>query len=124
MARELAPCLDCGDAVPVEATSCPRCGYAVGDHDRRRLLYGGVGMALCLSGVLAPVGLPLLWQARRERFAATATVTRRQQSRLATDLRDILHQWLDLERPRRPTERTGGRTDGVTGGSLDVVNDP
>lgn len=122
MARETAPCLDCGAEAPVEATTCPHCGYDVARHDRRRLLLGGLGTALSLSVVLAPVGLPLLWLARRERVAAEGSVTRRTTADPTEHLRGVLRRHVGLDRGRPPED--DGRRGGAPAGSLDVSHEP
>jgi hypothetical protein len=122
MDRELAPCLDCGDAVPVEATTCPNCGYDVDDHDRQRVLLGGLGMALSLSVVLAPIGLPLVWQARRHRLAAAGSVTGRQAIHPAVHLGHVLRRHLGLARPDRSPERRRG-PGRASCDALDVTHD-
>lgn len=123
MDRKLAPCLDCGADVPVEATTCPNCGYDVTTHDRPRLLLGGLGTALSASLVLAPVGLPLLWLARRQRLAAEGSVTRRAASTPADDLVRVIRRHLRLTpRAGRPSESSGGT--GATRDALDVTHGP
>lgn len=97
MKREQAPCLACATTVPRGLQTCPACGYAVGRHDRRRCWLGVVGSALTLSGVLAPIGLPLLWRARQHHLAATGSVTHRAQPALRSQLRDALHDFLALD---------------------------
>lgn len=111
MDREKAPCLDCGGSVPIEATTCPNCGYDVDIHDRQRFLFGALGMAMSLSVVLAPIGLPLLWWAYRERLAVGGTVTRRAPDRPADHLRRVLRRQLALARPGEADEprRAAGR---------------
>lgn len=59
-------------------------------------------MALTLSLVLAPVGLPLLWRASRHRLAAEGTVTQRAEESLGEHLSSVLRGFLALERHREP----------------------
>lgn len=73
--REPEPCRECGSAVPPDATVCPACEYTVARHDRWRVIWGIPGMALTLSIIFAPLGIPMLWQAVRHRRAANGTVT-------------------------------------------------
>lgn len=108
MDRPLAPCRDCDAAVPAEATTCPDCGYAVADHDRRRLALGATGTALTLSLVLAPVGLPLLWFANRHRMAAAGTVTAPAGTPSIDHVGELLRRWLSLEPGRERERRRGG----------------
>lgn len=123
MDRELAPCLVCGAAAPVDATTCPNCRYDVGHHDRQRLLLGGLGMVMSLSVVLAPVGLPLLWQAHRKRLAADGSVTQRQTPDPAADVVRVLRGHLGLagrgEAVGEPRRGAGGAPDDA----LDVPHD-
>jgi predicted nucleic acid-binding Zn ribbon protein len=119
MDRELAPCLDCGAAVPVEATTCPNCAYDVGHHNRQRFLLGGLGMVMSLSVVLAPVGLPLLWQAHRKRLAVDGSVTRRQTPDPAADLVRVLRGHLSLDGWE---EAAGERRRGAGGAAHDALD--
>lgn len=114
MARPLAPCLECGADVPEPTSTCPACGYDVGRHDRPRLVLGTLGMALSLTVVLAPVGLPLLWRARRHRLAADGTVTRREPDAVGEHLARVLRAHLGLGRPGAPAG------DFLRGGSRDA----
>lgn len=123
MDRELAPCLDCGASVPVEATTCPNCDYDVGDHDRQRLLLGGLGMALSLSVVLAPVGLPLLWRARQERLAADGSVTRRRRPDPVVELVRVLRGHLGLDRADAVARERHRGAGGATHDALDVSHE-
>lgn len=100
MDRPLAPCRDCGEAVPADATTCPACGYAVADHDRARLALGAAGTALTLSLVLAPLGLPLLVAARRHRLAADGTVTAPASAAPLDHGWTVLRRWLSLDADR------------------------
>lgn len=72
-----APCLECDELVPADARTCPACGYDVTHHDRLRLYLGGLGTLLTLSVVLAPLGVPLLFDAYRHRRRAEEGVTGR-----------------------------------------------
>lgn len=96
MAQELAPCLRCGEAVPNASTGCPRCGYDLDRHERRRRWLGALGTLSCLSVVLAPLGVPLLWLAYRHRLAAEGTVTRRPESAVGHHLRTAIGHHLGL----------------------------
>lgn len=94
-----APCLACDAAVSPEETTCPVCGYDVDHHHRARLWLGGLGTALTLSIVLAPVGLALLWRAHHHRVAAAGTVTRREAPAVAEHLARVLRHHVGLARP-------------------------
>lgn len=72
-----APCLECDELVPADARTCPACGYDVTRHDRLRLYLGWLGTLLTLSVVLAPLGVPLLFDAYRHRRRAEGGVTGR-----------------------------------------------
>jgi len=108
MDRDLAPCLACRAAVPAAATTCPECGYDVASHHPWRLALGTVGMALTLSLVLAPVGIPLLWRARSHHRAAAGTVTRRDDVAVTAHLATVLRQQLAWSRPADPLAADGG----------------
>lgn len=114
MDPELAPCLGCAEAVPNEATRCPRCGYDLARHDRSRRRLGALGTVLCLSVVLAPVGAPLLWLAYRHRLAAGGTVTTRPEPSLGAQLRTVIGYHLGFKPPEGPG-RSGypTRRDGI-----------
>lgn len=116
MARPLAPCLECGAAVPEAASTCPACGYDVASHDRPRLLLGSLGMALSLTLVLAPVGLPLVWRAHRHRLAADGTVTERVAPAVREQLARVLRSHLGLSRAPAATGEflRGGSPDAPT----------
>ena len=103
MDRDLAPCLECGADVPETAAACPACGYDVARHDRPRLLFGGIGMALSLTLVLAPLGLPLLWRAHRHRLAADGTVTSRASTSVREEFAATLRSHLDVTPPSAPS---------------------
>lgn len=112
MHRDWAPCLACDAAVPRDARTCSSCGYDVATHDRRRLLLGGLGTALALSVVLAPVGLALVRRARAHRLAAEGTVTRRGASEAPEPLA-VLRAFLSLDpREGRGELRRGRRVRG------------
>lgn len=98
----MAPCLECGADVPESVATCPACGYTVARHDRPRLLLGTIGMALSLTVVLAPVGLPILWQARRHQLAADGNVTGRESAALRQQLARVIRSHLGLGRPAAP----------------------
>jgi hypothetical protein len=100
MHRDQAPCLACSTAVPSGARSCPACGYSLDSHDYRRLWLGGLGTALTLTVVLAPLGLPLLWRANRHRQAAAGSVTKRAERTLGQHLRTVALGFLSLDRTR------------------------
>ena len=115
MDRDMAPCLHCGADVPETAAACPACDYDLAHHDRSRLLLGGLGMALSLTGVLAPLGLPVLWLARRHRMAAEGTVTARSAGSLREQFVATLRSHLGLRaRPGRGEFPRGGTPDGRT----------
>lgn len=102
MDRDQPSCRVCGTAVARGTRRCPACEYDVGRHDRERRVLGGAGMALTLSGILAPVGLPLLWRAHLHRRAADGTVARRDDTPLGEHLRAVLEGFLTFERGRDP----------------------
>lgn len=124
MDRDLASCLACDAAVPATATACPDCSYDVACHERWRLLLGAAGMAMSLSLVLAPVGLPLLWRARHHQLAARGTVSRRDDSALGDHLRRVLRHHLGLT----PSSEVRGDffrgASGVAGEATDVSHGP
>lgn len=97
MPLELAPCLACDAEVPVEATLCSECGYDVTEHDRSRLVLGGLGMALSLTGVLAVVGVPLLVRAHLHGVAARGSITRREAADLPGHLARVLRRQLEFD---------------------------
>lgn len=96
------PCRACGAAVETQALACPECGYDVARSDRLRKVYGFAGMALTLSVVLAPVGLPLLWLGYRHREIAHGTVTSTGSVPLPLHAATVLRQHAGL-----PTFRAG-----------------
>lgn len=100
MHRDKAPCLACATAVPSGARSCPTCGYSLDTHEHRRLWLGGLGTALTLTGVFAPLGLPLLWRAHQHRLAAAGSVTQRAEPTLGQHLRTVALGFLSLDRTR------------------------
>lgn len=55
-------------------------------------------MAMTLTLVLAPVGLPMLWLANRHRLAVAGTVTRRAERALLGQLSAVLRFHLGLAR--------------------------
>lgn len=97
MALDLAPCLACEAKVPVGATLCAECGYDVADHDRSRLLLGGLGMALCLSGVLVLVGLPLVVRAHLHGVAAEGSITSREAHDMTAHVLSVLQRQFALD---------------------------
>lgn len=90
------PCRDCGASVATQALVCPECGYDVARSDRLRKAYGFAGMALTLSVVLAPVGLPLLWLGYRHREIAHGTVTSTGRVPLLDHAATVLRQHVGL----------------------------
>lgn len=98
MAPAQPSCRACETGVARGTRVCPTCEYDVGRHDRARRWLGGVGTALALTGILAPVGLPLLWRAHLHRLAADGTVARRDETPLGAHLRDVFRKFLTLER--------------------------
>lgn len=97
------PCRDCHAAVPTDATVCPSCGYGVGRHDHLRFAFGLVGTVLTLSVVFAPIGLPMLWGAHRQRRYAEGSVTTPAQTTLADQLARVGRQLLGLPVGLEPT---------------------
>lgn len=109
----LAPCLDCGESVPAGLLTCPACGYDVARHNTSRASLGAVGTVLAMSGVLAPIGLPLLWAAARHRRRAAGTVTTPGAGSLRSHLVAVLRHHLAAE-PRELVQPdfTRGRPSG------------
>lgn len=106
-------CRRCAGVVFASAKHCSHCDFDVDDHNRQRLVYGGVGMLLTLTGVLAPLGLPLLWYGRHHREQAARGVTDADVAGLPTFLKRLLESHLSLA--LTPTERgeftrSGGNT--------------
>ena len=93
------PCRRCGEPGFAGRTSCPECGYDLAVHDRRRLVYGALGTAMALSGLFAPLGLPLLWRANRHRRLAGGDVTAADDTPLGEHLRGVLGEHLSLGSP-------------------------
>lgn len=92
-------CRACGEAVFADRAACRHCGYDLDDHDRRRLSYGALGTALTLSGVFAPVGLPLLWRAHCHRRLADGSVAAADDAPLGDHLLAVLRDHLSLASP-------------------------
>lgn len=97
MGLDLAPCIACDEQVPVGATLCAECGYDVADHDRSRLILGGLGMALCLSGFLALVGLPLIIRAHLHGVAAEGSITTREAHDVTAHVLRVLQRQFALD---------------------------
>lgn len=59
-------CSQCRGKIAETATTCPHCHYNPGaKHARWRKIDGGVAALLILSIVGSPLGLWLLWRARK-----------------------------------------------------------
>lgn len=101
MHRDSVHCLACEAPVPRRTHACPTCGYDVERHDRRRRWFGALGTVLTVSGVLAPLGLPLVWAAHRHRLAAEGTVSRRAAVPLGDHLASVLRCFCSFD--RQPT---------------------
>lgn len=99
MDRGLTPCLACSTGVPRDASACPECGAELDGRDWRRLCLGGLGMALTLTVVFAPVGLVLLWRARRRSPATETGWAREAGGRLDGRPRSVVRAFLRLDRP-------------------------
>ena len=77
MPAEVCVCRSCDTPTTRGATSCPECGYDIARHNRWRFVWGLPGMLLIVSGLFAPLGVPLLMKAHRHRLAAEGSVTTR-----------------------------------------------
>jgi heme/copper-type cytochrome/quinol oxidase subunit 2 len=64
-------CSECREAVSDTASKCPHCGYTPAKgHKRKMWLWGIPGVMLTFSVVGIPLGVPMLWIARRNRKKA------------------------------------------------------
>lgn len=118
----LAPCLACETEISAGLRVCPECGYDLERHDRARRWLGAIGMATALSGVLAPVGVPMLWRAYRHRLAAAGSVTRHVDPAPAEHVRRAMRDSIGFGRWEDTSERSL-RPDGGTG-SLEASHEP
>lgn len=107
MDRGLTPCLACSTGVARDARSCPVCGTDLDGRDWRRLWLGGLGMALTLSVVFAPVGLALLWHARQRSPATETGWVRGAGGRHDGRPWSIVRDFLRLDRPSTNESGTG-----------------
>jgi len=69
-------CSECRAQVAEAASRCENCGYnPAGGYNRKKWLWGIPGVILTFSVIGIPLGVPMLWIARRNRKKAeSATV--------------------------------------------------
>lgn len=118
MVDSMSPCRSCGVEIPTASTECPACGYDSASHNRRRLYLGALGTGLTLTVVLAPIGIPILLAAARQREFAERGVTQQEQKSLWSHVQAVLRHHISLEPLIEPNHEftRGGSDDGVDSG--------
>lgn len=105
-------CPECGESLSPAHAGCPSCETDAKRHNRWRLFYGGVGTALTLSLVFAPVGIPMLLAADHHRRQASGS---RDGPRLVDHMADVIRSHVDFGGSTRGEFTRGGRSISVTG---------